>query len=152
SFTIPPEFAVPNQSPQGAVEISGNTVGRVANKGMEGLALTPDDQMLVGAMQSPLIQDGGTAAPFTRILTIDLRTGEMQQFAYQLTNIGTAKKPKFPTISDILAINDHEFLVDERDGNGLGDDSVAAFKNIFHIDLTNAQDVTGLAGAAQLGP
>jgi len=26
----------------GAAEISGNTTGRVANKGMEGLAITPD--------------------------------------------------------------------------------------------------------------
>jgi hypothetical protein len=150
SFTLPAEFAVPMQSPQGAVEIAGNTIGRVANKGMEGLAITPDGRTLVGAMQSPLIQDGGTDAQFTRIVTIDLRTGQIHQYAYPLTNIGTAKKPKYPTISEILAINDHELLVDERDGKGLGDNSTAAFKNIFHIDLAGAADVTGLAGEANL--
>ena len=32
SFALPTELAVPMQSPQGDVEISGNTVGRVANK------------------------------------------------------------------------------------------------------------------------
>lgn len=150
SFTLPPEFAVSAKSPQGDTEIAGNPAGRVANKGMEGLALTPDARTLVGAMQSPLIQDGGTNARFTRIVTIDLRSGRTHQFAYPLTNIGTAKKPKYPTVSEILAINDHEFLVDERDGKGLGDDSTAAFKNLFHIDLTGAADVTGITGEASL--
>jgi hypothetical protein len=65
-------------------------------------------------------------------------------------SIGTAKKPKYPTISEILAINDHEFLVDERDGKGRGDDSAAAFKTIFHIDLAGAADVTGITGEANL--
>ena len=77
------------QSPQGNVEISGNTVGRVANKGMEGLAISPDRRTLIGAMQSPLIQDGGTNAQFTRIVAIDVRTGHTRQYAYPLTNIGT---------------------------------------------------------------
>jgi hypothetical protein len=152
TFTLPAEFAVPAQSPQGDVEISGNTVGRVANKGMEGLALTPNGRTLVGAMQSPLIQDGGTNAQFTRIVTIDVRTGQMHQYAYPLTNIGTPAKPKYPTISEILAIDDHELLVDERDGKGLGDDSVAAFKKVFRIDLAGAQDVAGLRGESSLAP
>jgi hypothetical protein len=150
SFALPTELAAPIQSPRGDVEISGNTVGRVANKGMEGLAISPDGRTLIGAMQSPLIQDGGTDAQFTRIVTIDVRTGHTRQYAYALTNIGTKSKPKYPTISEILAINDHEFLVDERDGKGRGDDSVAAFKQIFHIDLAGAPDVTGKTGEANL--
>lgn len=150
SFALPAEFAVPMQSPQGNVEISDNTVGRVANKGMEGLAISPDGRTLIGAMQSPLIQDGGTNAQFTRIVTIDVHTGHTRQYAYALANIGTTSKPKYPTISEILAINDHEFLVDERDGKGRGDDSVAAFKQIFHIDLAGAQDITGRSGEASL--
>jgi hypothetical protein len=150
SFALPAELAVPVQSPQGSVEISGNTVGRVANKGMEGLAISPDGHTLFGAMQSPLVQDGGTDAQFTRIVAIDVRTGRIRQYAYPLTNIGTKSKPKYPTVSELLAINDHEFLVDERDGKGRGDDSVAAFKQIFHIDLAGAQDVTGRSGEASL--
>jgi len=150
TLALPAEFAVAAQSPQGDSEIAGNTTGRVANKGMEGLAITPDGDLLVGAMQSPLLQDGGTAAQYTRIVAIDLHTGQTRQYAYPLTNIGTVKKPKYPTISEILAINDHEFLVDERDGKGRGDDSVAAFKQIFQIDLAGAQDVTGRSGEANL--
>jgi hypothetical protein len=150
SFALPSELAVATQSPRGDVEIAGNVAGRVANKGMEGLALVPSGRTLVGAMQSPLLQDGGTSAQLTRLVTIDLRTGDTRQYAYPLTNLGTPAKPKYPTISEIVAINDHEFLVDERDGKGLGDDSVAAFKRVFHIDLAGAQDVTGRRGEASL--
>jgi hypothetical protein len=151
SFTLPDKYAVANLNPVGAVEISGNTSGRVANKGMEGLAITPDGKTLFGAMQSPLIQDGGTAGPNTRIVKIDIASGQVRgEFAYEFTNIGTATKPKFGTISEIVAINDHQLLVDERDGNGLGDESVANFKKLFIIDLAGAQDVSNLTGAAAL--
>jgi hypothetical protein len=150
TFTLPTELAVSVQSPQSAVEISDNTSGRVANKGMEGLAITPDGRTLVGAMQSPLIQDGGTNGQFLRIVTIDIRSGQTRQYAYGLTNLGTPTKPKYGTVSEILAVNGHELLVDERDGNGLGDDSVAKFKRVFHIDLAGAHEVSGLSGEAQL--
>jgi hypothetical protein len=150
AFSLPAKFAAANLSPVGDTEISGNTAGRVANKGMEGLAITPDGRFLVGAMQSPLIQDGGTNAAFTRIVKIDVRTGAVREYAYELTNIGTAAKPKYGTISEILAINDDEFLVDERDGKGLGDNSKASFKRIFKISLAGAAEVSGVTGAAQL--
>jgi hypothetical protein len=149
---VPDSFAISNLSANGDAEISGNSSGRVSNKGMEGLAISPDGTTLYGAMQSPLIQDGGTNAAYTRILKIDLVGGATSQFAYALTNIGTASKPKYPTISDIVAVNDHEFLVDERDGKGLGDNSTAVFKKLFHIDLTDAQDVSLLTGADALAP
>jgi len=150
AFTLPEGFAVANSSPLGDTEISGNTSGRVANKGMEGLALTPDGRTLVGAMQSPLIQDGGTNGRFTRLVAITIASGAIAQYSYELTNIGTAAKPKYPTVSDIVAVNDHEFLVDERDGKGLGDDSTAAFKQVYHVDLDGAVDVSNITGDANL--
>ena len=128
-----------------------NTSGRVTNKGMEGLAITPDGKTLVGVMQSPLAQDGGTAASTVRIVTIDLATGKVtHEYAYQLDNIGTAAKPKYGTISEIVAINDHEFIIDERDGKGLGDDSKAVQKKLYTINLSGAQDVSNDTGATAL--
>ncbi len=62
TFTLPGNLNAPNLSPKGDVEISGNTVGRVANKGMEGLAITPDGKTLVGIMQAPLEQDAANPA------------------------------------------------------------------------------------------
>ncbi|MGZ5804540.1 MAG: esterase-like activity of phytase family protein [Xanthobacteraceae bacterium] len=138
----PGNLDVTNSSPVGATEISGNTSGRVANKGMEGLALTPDGKTLVGIMQAPLIQDAAVAASknLLRIVTIDIATGTTHQYGYNLTT-GSG-------VSDIVAINDHQFLVDERDGKGLGDGSNAAVKQIFKIDLAGATDITNLSGAA----
>ena len=147
-YTLPATFAVPFMNAVGNSEISGNITGRVTNKGMEGLAITPDGKTLVGAMQSPLIQDGGdVAGGITRIVTIDIATGFTREYAYQLDKGG-----KKTTVSEILAINDHEFLVDERDSKGLGDDSKAAFKKIFKIDLAGKKDVSGLSGKANLEP
>jgi hypothetical protein len=149
SFPLPAKFFVANQSPHVDFEIANNASGRVTNKGMEGLAITPDGRTLVGAMQSPLIQDGGDVkGGVTRIITIDIHTGGTHEYAYQLDKLTKT------TISDILAINDHEFLVDERDSKGRADapGSKAAFKKLYRIDLQYAHDVSGLAGAAAIAP
>jgi hypothetical protein len=113
----------------------------VANKGMEGLAITPDGRTLVGIMQNALIQDaaeGGNAKNLLRIVTVDVFTGKTHEYAYLLTT-GTG-------VSEIVALNQHEFLVDARDGKGRGDGSNAKFKQIFKIDLANALDVTNMDG------
>ena len=126
----------------GAVEISSNTFGRVANKGMEGLAITPDGKTLVGIMQNALIQDaaeGGNAKNLLRIVTIDIASGAItHQYGYLLTT-GTG-------VSEILAINNNEFLVDERDGKGRGDGSTAKIKQFFKINLSAAVDISNMDG------
>ena len=48
SFQLPSSFFVSELSPMGAVEIADNSSGRVANKGMEGLAITPDGKQING--------------------------------------------------------------------------------------------------------
>ncbi|MDE2389560.1 MAG: esterase-like activity of phytase family protein, partial [Betaproteobacteria bacterium] len=75
SFALPGNLAAANLSSSGATEISGNTTGRVANKGMEGLAISPDGTTLFGFMQSPLLQDGGDGGRANRIVSIDIATG-----------------------------------------------------------------------------
>lgn len=143
SFQLPGNLFVTNLQPIGADEISGNTSGRTANKGMEGLAITPDGKTLVGMMQAALIQDnvlGGDAKNLLRIVSIDIHSGKTHEYAYLLTT-GSG-------VSDIVALNQHEFLVDERDGKGRGDGSIAKVKQIFKIDLKNAVDITDLDGAA----
>lgn len=145
TFALPALFAGSTVSAQGSAEISGNTQGRVANKGMEGLAITPEGKTLVGFVQSPLIQDGGDGGRANRIVTIDIASGATKQFAYD-NKIGS----KNYNSSEILAVNDHEFLVLERDGKGLGDASVAAVKSIYKVDLAGAADVSLLSGEAAL--
>ena len=149
TFTLPSNLGIANPSAVGATEISGNTSGRVANKGMEGLALTPDGKTLVGFMQSPLIQDGGDGGRMNRIVTIDIATGATHEYAYDNY---LADKAKTYNSSEIVAINDHEFMVLERDGKGLGDTagSQAVVKRIYKVDLNGATDVTGISGESNL--
>lgn len=153
SFTLPSYFSVNTPAATGATEIANNTTGRVANKGMEGLAITPDGKTLVGFMQSPLIQDGGDGGRANRIITIDTQTGATKQFVYD--NF-LADKSKSYNSSELLAVNDHEFLVLERDGKGLGDGSNASVKRIYKIDLSSATDIgslnngAGISGEANL--
>src|SRR5262249_32648989 len=80
------------------------------------------------------------------------RTGVTHEYAYEFDNIGSPPpaKPKYGTASEILAINDHEFLVDERDGKGLGDNSDAVVKKIYRINLSGAQEVSNISGASNL--
>lgn len=142
SYKLPDSYYVSYLSPVGNNEISGNTSGRTANKGMEGLAITPDGRTLVGIMQNSLIQDaleGGAAAKLLRIVVIDVVSGKLlHQYAYSLTT-GSG-------VSEIVALNQHEFLVDERDGKGRGDGSNAKIKQVFKIDLNGAVDVSDMDG------
>ena len=149
SFALPANLGIAAANAQGAVEISANSSGRVANKGMEGLAITPDGKTLVGFMQSPLAQDGGDGGRMNRIVTIDVATGTTHEYAYD-NHLDVTNKNY--NSSEILAVNDHQFLVLERDGKGLGDTagSKAVIKQVYEIDLTGAQDVSGLSGEAAL--
>jgi len=147
-FTLPGNLAVSNLSANSATEISGNSSGRIANKGMEGLAITPDGSTLYGFMQSPLEQDsvgGAGKGRINRIVTIDIATGATKELAYD-NQVGS----KTYNSSELLALNDHQFLVLERDGSGLGNGDAAAFKQIRLVDLKGASDVTALAGQANL--
>ena len=126
SFALPASiFGIANLSSNSAAEIAGNTAGRVANKGMEGLAITPDGKVLVGFMQSPLLQDGGDGGRSNRVVTIDVATHAIKQYAYD-NRVGG----KNYNSSEIFALNDHQFLVLERDGKGLENGSSTAFKSI----------------------
>lgn len=142
AFALPANLAITNLSSQKNVEIGSNSVGRVTNKGMEGLAITPDGRTLVGIMQANLEQDKKKSL---RIVTIDIQSGATHEYAYKLTD-GSG-------VSEIVAVNDHQFLVDERDGSGMADTplltdtaSAAEVKKLFLIDLNGAPDVTGLSG------
>lgn len=147
ALKLPSELAVAHKSAMGSTEIAGNTAGRVANKGMEGLAISPDGRTLFGFVQSPLIEDGGDGGRANRIVRVDLPSGATSQFVYDNY---LADKSKSYNSSELLALNSHELLVLERDGKGLGDDSKADVKRIYKIDLAAAADVTGLSGEAAL--
>jgi len=163
---LPGRFVIANPSADGTEELRNNESGRQANRGMEGLAISPDGSTLFGIMQSALIQDNGLAKPFpidpatapdrlgvnNRIVKVDLLTGETHEYVYVLDAINRGQG-----VSEILAINSHEFLVVERDNRSFLSDQAQApsRKKIYKIDLTGATDVSGVdslpAGALPAG-
>jgi hypothetical protein len=109
---------------------------REPNKGMEGLTLTPDGRTLVGIMQNGLNAPDGPKSKnvsAVRIVTVDTRSFRSHEYVYLLHNTAGANTG----VSEISALSDHEFLVDERDGNP----EPGANKKLFRIDLRHATDV-----------
>jgi hypothetical protein len=152
---------------------ANNSTGRQANRGMEGLAITPDGTRLVGIMQSALIQDNGlnvVGDPNTvpgrrglnnRILTIDVTTGETHEYVYVMDGIPPtppAVGPPLPGqgrgVNEMLAINDHEFLVLERDNRTrlATPATTPNLKRIYKIDLlkNGLNDVTDVSNVVKL--
>ncbi|MFQ3575177.1 MAG: esterase-like activity of phytase family protein [Cytophagales bacterium] len=116
---------------------------RWANRGMEGLTITPSG-MLVGIMQSRLYNPSqalATNTRLTRILMFDTLTGATKQFLYiQEINNGSN--------SGITAISDTSFLVIERDQNFQGGTPNATVKRIYKINISEATDVSDPADGA----
>jgi hypothetical protein len=111
---------------------------RIGNRGLEGLAITPDGSTLVAIMQSALQQpDLGGADPITvgivRIVTYGLGTSELHECLYVLDDPAT----KHTGVSEIATLPDGTFLVDERDAKF----PPGAYKRLWRIDLRNATDV-----------
>ncbi|HEY9154894.1 MAG TPA: esterase-like activity of phytase family protein, partial [Opitutaceae bacterium] len=142
SLPLPAGFQIANPNSNGNTETAQNSTGRVTNKGMEGLALSPDGRWLVGVMQAPLIQDGGAASINDRILVYDLAnpSAAPKQYLYQLDSTKTS-------ISEALAINNHKFLIDERNGAA----GAGGIKKLYVIDFDQASAPTDLATSAYAG-
>ncbi|MBK0368786.1 esterase-like activity of phytase family protein [Flavobacterium agrisoli] len=110
---------------------------RWANRGMEGLAVTPDEKTLVGIMQSRLYNPSNAGAinkTLTRIVTFDIATGKTKQYLYKQELDNNSN-------SEICALSATQFLLVERDGNFSGDGVV--MKHIYKIDISQATDVSG---------
>jgi hypothetical protein len=138
-FAPPEKFLVTTPDGESAHELPpSNGRGRQPNHGFEGLAITPDGTKLYAILQDPLIQDGALDAANKRIghncriLELTLATGATREFVY------TLDAPKHG-VNEMLAINDHEFVVEERDNKGGTD---AKFRKLFKIDISGCKDVS----------
>jgi hypothetical protein len=130
----------------GGRKIPAVFASRRPNRGMEGLAITPDGKTLVGMMQSPMYNPSKAAVSnsvILRILTFDIATAATKQYAYVMDNVSLTG------VSEIVAVNSTTFLTLERDGLYGGDASnPAAFKKVFKIDISNATDISDPANGA----
>jgi hypothetical protein len=84
----------------------------------------------------------------TRVVTIDLGSCSegsvvvcpIRQYVYQLSSAAHGS-------NEILAVNDHQFLIIERDGQA----GTAGYKSIALIDLAGATDVSNIARLPRMG-
>ena len=148
AIPLPPRFLIAAANALPANELPpGNSSGRQANRGMEGLAVSPDGRKLFGLMQNALIQDGALdptnrrVGLNTRLLEVDLKSGQTREYVYQLDRANRG-------LNELVAINDTQFLVVERDGDG---GVKAAAKLIYKIDITGATDVSAVPALPTTG-
>jgi hypothetical protein len=116
---------------------------RRPNRGMEGVAITPDGKTVVGLMQSPLDNPTaaiGRASNVNRIVAFDVATGATKEFVYETDAVGLYA-------SDITAITNTTFLVDERDAN-IPTTAAPGVRRVYKIDLAGATDVTDPSNSA----
>ena len=126
-----------------SINLPAEFAKRWANRGMEGLAITPDETTLVGIMQSAL-DNPKTRKDLTRIVTVNLQTHAIKQYLYKQDANGNSN-------SEITAIDNDTFLVIERNGKFYEKDSTAV-KNIYKITLssgTELENITLTAGMEQ---
>jgi len=170
AFT-PPTNVLPtlNGAPYYAADVS-STTGRQDNRGYEGLAISPDGTKLFAVFQDPLQEEGsggsnpGRNSRNVRIVRYDIATGLSDaQYIYQLESIsdindripGTendfsaSAQGRNIGISSLVAINNTELLVLERDNRGIGVDPSTNLpigsKRVYKIDLTGATDVSNIS-------
>ncbi|MCP9452116.1 MAG: esterase-like activity of phytase family protein [Nitrospira sp.] len=139
SFAIPTNLIPRNAAgmPNYASD-SGNTAGKRSNRGFEGLAISPDGAYVYAMLQSAMLDEGGSNGVCLRLVKFSTATGTaVAQYAYQLEGASQGRG-----VSGLLAINDHEFLVLERNNRGIGVGATLSppNKKLFRIDITGATD------------
>jgi hypothetical protein len=141
------------------------------------LTITPDGKTLLAVLQDPLFNEpspnnNGRNGRNLRIVEFDndpaspTYGASIAQYAYQLEPQADVKQRILDAggtatdtdprqgrnigLSAIVALNDRQFLVLERDNRGLGVDDPAGLtvigsKRVYKIDLTNATDIANIS-------
>jgi hypothetical protein len=132
---ISPRPVLPDERSLPAVLIK-----RKPNRGFEGLAVTPDQQQLVAIVEAPLDnpRSENAVGRITRLVVLDLVTGQTRQYAYVLEQAGVTNNGLGPMTSE-------RFLVLERDDKFPGSADPSTFKRVYRIDLAGATDVSDSA-------
>jgi hypothetical protein len=121
---------------------SGNSAGKRSNRGFEGLAVSPDGRTVYAMLQSAMLDEGGGNGVYSRIVAFDAQTRRAKaQYAYRMEGSSQGRG-----ISALVALNEQDFLVLERNNRGLGVESeqAPANKKVFRISLAGASDVSAI--------
>jgi len=145
AFTTPDNLIPRNASnTPNFADDTGNTQGKRTNRGFEGLAISPDGKFAYAMLQSAMLDEGGGNGIFNRIVKFDTTTGKaVAQYVYQMEGSSQGRG-----ISALVALNEREFLVLERNNRGVGVDAelTPPNKKVFKIviDPAAATDVSNI--------
>jgi uncharacterized protein YhjY with autotransporter beta-barrel domain len=133
--------------------------GRRNNQGLEGVSLSPDGKYLIAVLQSATVQDTQNSNQAnrtnTRVLVYDVSNGAtptdpVGHYVLQLPTYtsggGGGAVNRTAAQSEILAINDAQFLTLARDGGtGLGTGATSAFtyRSVLLVDTRGATNLAG---------
>ncbi|GAA4862501.1 hypothetical protein GCM10023310_47360 [Paenibacillus vulneris] len=126
---------------------------RIANRGFEGVTISPDGKYLYTSIQSPMAvpdKKTGEESRHLRILKMDLSTKKIiGEYVYVAENASSFKnvKQKDVVISDLSALSSDVVLVDERDKNA-GEE--AQLKRIYRADFSKATNLLGTEASNDL--
>lgn len=136
------------------------TAGRQNNQGLEGLSLTPDKGKLATLLQSATRQDGGTGGSSatrrnTRLMIYDVSKNPdnptlVGHYVVPLPTFRSGASTLVAAQSEMLALNDKQFLVLARDSNnGQG---LSGTNSLYRsIDIVDVSGATNLVGSAYEG-
>jgi hypothetical protein len=127
------EVSLPGvMSPQNPY-LGGGAPTLPASGGFEGMAINSAGDRLYTLLEGVVVGDPAKTLRINEF-SVDTEAYTTNSWRYKLETAGTA-------IGDMTAINDHEFLVIERNG-GTATNGTTPFKKIFRIDL-NRLDADG---------
>jgi len=145
AFTTPanliPRDAVTGE-PNYAADPATHPAGKRTNRGFEGLAVSPDGQYAYAILQSAMLDEGGGDGTVNRIVKFDVDTGRaVAQYAYRMEGSSQGRG-----VSALVALNETQFLVLERNnrGVGVGAELNPPNKRVFKIDIAGATDVSDI--------
>jgi hypothetical protein len=144
-----------NSPPLGtSYDVGSPQSGRQNNQGFEGMSITPDGKRMFVMNQSALVQDLDPKAVKTtrrhvRVLAYDLAGSSprlVHEYVVALPLYSDGKTDGLVAAqSELLALNDHRFLLLCRDSGGgqsLKRDA-SAYRSILSVELNGASDIVG---------
>jgi hypothetical protein len=115
------------RSPQNPF-LNGETPNLPRSKGFEGMAVSCNEQVLYPMLEGALTTDSDQQRLIINEFSVKKRRYTGRQWSYRLE----APSPTGQSIGDFTQINDHAFLVIERDNF---EGAAAVFKKIFLVDF-----------------
>jgi hypothetical protein len=137
SFQIPAQFTI------------GSNHGFRNNLALEGSSFSPNGEFYFTSMEAPLFQDGNIptvdAGGYSRITKYNRQGHILAQYAYPVSAIPAKPgegKSADNGVSEMLTINNHEFLMLERSGVQAADGSYSNYIRIYKVDTRHASNIS----------